>query len=277
MFKISDFSKLGRVSVKALRYYDELGLLKPAQIDRFTGYRYYSTDQLPRLNRILALKDLGLSLDQIAQLLNLGLPPEEMRGMLRLKQAELAQQAGEVEATLVRIEARLRQIEQEGTMSNYDVVIKKIEPHLMAAVRDVVPTPPDQGRLWYELETYLQQHQAKPTGPCLTVYHDPEYRERDWDVQVCEPLGARVPETERVRVFELSGIETMACVIHHGPFVTISEAYQAAMRWIEANGYRICGPCREVYLQPSSGNSQTDPNTITEIQFPVEKAQAPGA
>jgi DNA-binding transcriptional MerR regulator len=89
MFKIGDLSKLSRVSVKTLRYYDEIGLLKPAQVDRFTGYRYYSFDQLPRLNRILALKDLGFSLEQIAQVLNEGLPPAQLRGMLRLRQMEL--------------------------------------------------------------------------------------------------------------------------------------------------------------------------------------------
>ena len=108
MFKISDFSKLSRVSAKALRYYDELGLLEPAQIDRFTGYRYYSIDQLPRLNRTLrvALKDLGLALEQIARLLDKELPPDQLRGMLMLKQAELQQQADELQERLVRAARR---------------------------------------------------------------------------------------------------------------------------------------------------------------------------
>jgi effector-binding domain-containing protein len=271
VFKISDFSKLSQVSVKALRYYDELGLLKPAQIDRFTGYRYYSVDQLPWLNRILALKDLGLSLEQIGGLLDSGLSPDQLRGMLKLKRAELQQQVEQDRARLARVEARLRQIEQEGKMPTYDVVVKKVEAQLMASVRDVVPTPPDQGRLWGELGAYLGQHKATPVGPCWTIYHDPEYKERDWDVEVCEPLGAPIPGTERVRIRELPGAE-MACTVHHGPFVTISEAYGALMQWVQDNGYRIIGPCREVYLQPNENGSQTDPNTVTEIQFPVEKA-----
>jgi DNA-binding transcriptional MerR regulator len=89
MFKIGDLSKLTQVSLKALRYYDELGLLKPAEVDPFTGYRYYSFDQLPRLNRIRALKDLGSSLEQIALLLQQELPSEQLHGMLRIKQIEL--------------------------------------------------------------------------------------------------------------------------------------------------------------------------------------------
>jgi DNA-binding transcriptional MerR regulator len=283
MFKISDFSKLSRVSVKALRYYDELGLLRPAQIDRFTSYRYYSMDQLPRLNRILALKDLGLSLEQIARLLDKELPPDQLRGMLKLKQAELEQQADEVQERLVRVEARLRQIEQEGKMPKYDVVIKKVEPQLVASVRDVVPTPPDQGRLWGELDAYLGQHKVRTVGPCLTLYHDTEYKERDWDLEVCEPLGAPIPGSERVHVRELPGVETMACVLHRGDFANVGETYNAMMAWIQANDYHIVGSNREVYLQavvypdakaeyPASYLTDKEENRLTEIQFPVEKA-----
>src|SRR5512136_705220 len=133
MIKIGDFSKLSFVSVRTLRYYEEMGLLKPVEVDRFTGYRYYSFDQLPRLNRILALKDLGFSLEQIAQLLDEGLPPDQIRGMLRMRQTEMRQQAEEERARLARVEARLRQIEQEGKMPTHEVVIKKIEPQLVAA------------------------------------------------------------------------------------------------------------------------------------------------
>ena len=89
MIRIGLFSKLSQVPVKTLRYYDNIGLLEPAEIDRFTSYRYYSITQLPRLNRILALKDLGLSLDQIARLLAEEVPVEQLRGMLRLKEVEI--------------------------------------------------------------------------------------------------------------------------------------------------------------------------------------------
>ena len=112
MLKIGEFARMGQVSVRTLRYYDEIGLLEPARIDRFTGYRYYSAEQLPRLHRILALKDVGLSLEQIARLLDEELSPAEMRGMFRLKRAEIRQQLEEEQARLARIEARLRQIEQ---------------------------------------------------------------------------------------------------------------------------------------------------------------------
>ena len=127
MIRIGDFSRLSRVSVKTLRFYDETDLLKPVEVDRYTGYRYYEYSQLARLNRILALKDLGFSLDEIRRLLEIGLPAEQLRGMLKLREAESKQRVQEEAERLRRIEARLKQIEQEDVMSKYDVVIKKIE------------------------------------------------------------------------------------------------------------------------------------------------------
>ena len=269
MFRIGDFSKLSRVGVKTLRYYDEVGMLKPARVDDLTGYRYYTYEQLPRLNRILALKDLGFSLGEIGQLLADDLTPEQMRGMLKLRQAEIRQQVQEQTERLQRVEARLRQIEQENMMSKYDVVIKKVEPLKVAALRGVVPTPPDQGRLWQELEGHLAAQHVRPAGPCLSLYHDDEYKERDWDIEVCEPIDGSLLESGKVKVRQLSGAETAACVVHYGPLVTIGEAYDALMKWISASGYHIVGPGREVYLREAKEGDQHDPDTITEIQFPV--------
>jgi effector-binding domain-containing protein len=271
MIRIGLFSKLSQVPVKTLHYYDEIGLLEPAEIDSFTDYRYYSVTQLPRLNRILALKDLGLSLNQIAQLLTEELPVEQLRGMLRLKQVEIQQRMGQEEEKLARVAARLRQIEQENKMSNYDVVIKKVEPQRIASVRDVIPSYPEQGHLWQELETTMVQSKIKSTGPCLTLYHSDEPK---IDAEVCEPIAEDVslPKNTKVQTRELPGVE-VAAVIHHGPFNSLSESYEAVIKWIEANGYQINGPCREIYLQPpAETGSQTDPDTVTEIQFPVMKS-----
>ena len=271
MIRIGLFSKLSQVPVKTLRYYDEIGLLEPAEIDSVTDYRYYSVTQLPRLNRVLALKDLGLSLDQIAQLLAEDLPVEQLRGMLRLKQVEIQQRMGQEEEKLVRVAARLRQIEQENKMSNYDVVIKKVEPQRIASVRDVIPSYPEQGHLWQELETLMGQSKIKSTGPCLTLYHSDEPK---IDAEVCEPIaeGISLPNNTQVKTRELPGAE-VATVIHHGTFDTLNKAYEAVIKWIEANGYQINGSCREIYLQPpTETGSQTDPDTVTEVQFPVMKS-----
>ena len=349
MIRIGDFSKLSRVSVKTLRYYDELELLKPVEVDRFTGYRFYEYSQLATLHRVLALKDLGFTLEEIRELLANGLSPEQMRGMLKLREAESRQRVRAETERLLRIEARLRQIEQEHNMSNYEVVIKSVEAFKVASVRDVVPTPPEQGILWRELDGYLAMQRVRPVATCLTLYHDEEYKERDWDLEVCEPIAGELKESRRVKVRDLPAVPAMACTIHNGPFVTLNEAYEAIGKWLDANDYKIVGPCfslyhdeehkeqnwdievcepiraeleesprikvrelpalaaaaftvhhgpyvtlleaydalikwiyangyqitgpaREVYVREAKNGSQTDPDSVTEIQFPVEKA-----
>jgi DNA-binding transcriptional MerR regulator len=273
MIRIGDFSKLSRVSVKTLRYYDEMGLLRPLQVDRFTGYRYYEFEQLAQLYRILALKDLGFSLEEIGRFLDSDLSVEQMRGMLKLRQAEIRQQVEEEVARLERVELRLREIEQEDSMSRYDVVIKKIEPYQVASVRGVVPTPPDQRSLWDDLLNYLNQKGGRMIGPPMAIYHDPEFKERDWDIEVVMPISEAIDPSSRVQVYTLPGVEKMACVVHNGPFATLGEAYDALAKWIDQNGYHIVGPGRELNLKlPEKLGDQNDPNTVNEIQFPVEKA-----
>jgi len=270
MIRIGLFSKISQVSIKTLRYYDEVGLLKPVEVDRFTGYRYYSFNQLTRLNRILALKDLGFSLEQITSLLEQDMPSTALSGMLRLKQAELQKHLQEEQERLDRIKSRLEQLEQEVIMSDYDVVLKKVEPILVAGVRDTIPDYPQQGHLWERLETALQKDGIIPSGPCFTIYYADE---PEIDAEVCEPLGETVSSRAAFRVHELLPIDQAASVVHHGPFATIGQAYNALLQWIESNSYRICGPSREIYLEePNELYSQNDPNTVTEIQFPVSKA-----
>ncbi len=272
MIRIGDFSKLSRVSIKTLRYYDDMDLLKPVHVDEWTGYRYYAFEQLPRLNRVLALKDLGFSLAEITGLLDEQVSLEQLRGMLRVRKSEAQRLIQDEQERLNRIEARLRQIELEEKMSEYDVVIKQVEPIRVASVREIIPAYSQQGALWKALEGYLAMHRVRPGGPCFTLYLDEEYKESDVDAMACEPIDVDLVESSRVKVQTLPGVETMACAVHHGPFTTIGEAHTAIHRWIEENGYRINGPEREVYLNPAKAGSQNDPKTVTEIQYPVEKA-----
>ncbi|HCB01483.1 MAG TPA: MerR family transcriptional regulator, partial [Anaerolineae bacterium] len=140
MIKIGDFARLTQVSIVTLRYYDEMDLLKPVRVDSFTGYRFYSVEQLPRLNRILALKDLGFSLEQIKLMLADGLAVEQLRAMLTLQKSEVEKRLSEESERLQRIESRLRQIEMENKMPNYDVVIKNAPAMLVASCRMTIPT-----------------------------------------------------------------------------------------------------------------------------------------
>jgi DNA-binding transcriptional MerR regulator len=270
MFKIGEFSRFSQVTVKTLRYYDEIGLLKPAKVDPFTGYRYYSASQFPRLHRILALKELGLTLEQIGDLLEGDLTPDQIRGILRMKQSEIKQQVAEEQARLARVEQRLKQIEQEEAMPTQEVVIKQVSAQAIASVRDNVTTE-GIGQLFGELFGYLGQLGLGPAGPPIGIYYNEEFREdATIDTEIAAPVAGKVPEGGRVKVRELPGVDQAASIIHVGGYEDIGGTYSQLLKWIEANGYRIAGPIREVYVQ--GAELGRDPSTyVTEVQLPVEK------
>ncbi len=170
--KIGDFSRLGRVSVVTLRHYDALGLLPAAHVDAENGYRSYAMDQLPRLHRILALKDLGFSLDQIAPLLADDLPVQQLRGMLLLRRSELERQVRAEQARLAAVEARLGQMEREGFSITYDVVVRAVPALLVAAIREVAPTVASIEQLFEEAEAFAARHNARAAAPPLAIYYD---------------------------------------------------------------------------------------------------------
>lgn len=283
MYKVGDFSKISRVSAKALRYYDERGLLKPVHVDATTGYRYYSIAQLPRLNRILALKELGLSLEQISTILDEQLSPLEIRGMLRLKQAELQQTVQEAQLRLSLVERRLKQIEQEDVLLAYDILVKNVAPQFIASAREIVPTPDAIAErcilLTNTIANAISQTEMKATGPWGTIYHavvDDLYTQQPTDIEVAlvlDPAFAKTHPTyttwqhEQVSIRELAGSPAMACLVHAGDYQGLWDAYAAMLLWIATNGYQIIGPCRVFYLHMV--REQNHP--VSEIQIPVEK------
>ena len=176
MLKIGEFSRLVGVSVKTLRYYDEIGLFKSDHIDEQTGYRFYSFEQLPRLNRLLALKDLGLSLSEIDQMLQENLSADQLRGMLLLKQVELEDLARDIRERIARVEARLSLIEMEDKMPDYEVVIKTVEPVLVASRKEAIPHFSAIGsvmdRLYNAVVAHIVKHKGQFAGPGITVWHE---------------------------------------------------------------------------------------------------------
>ena len=280
MFRIGDFSRLTRVSVKMLRHYDEIGLLTPIYVDPATSYRYYTADQLPRLNRIIALKDLGFSLDQIGVLLNEHLSLDEMRGMLKLRRAEVEQAVYREQQRLAQIEAHFRIMIHTENEQSYDVVLRKVEPQLMATIRQRVPSfGRPIAQLFDEVEAYVAQQQARAVSCPLMVLHDAEYRATDCDIEVAVPLTHAIPATGRVGVYELSGA-LMACVVYTGSYARLAEALHTLLIWVDTNAMTTTGPLREVYLRFGAANREelqlprafianTSVLYVTEIQLPV--------
>jgi DNA-binding transcriptional MerR regulator len=277
MIKIGDFSRIGRVTVKTLRFYDDLGLLRPARVDQENGYRYYTLDQLPRLHRILALRELGFTLDQMPPLLNRHLSTEELRGMLMLKRAEIERRRDEENERLQRVEARLRLIESEDQMMGYDVIVKEVPAQAFASAREVVGTvgemPARCQALCAAVSAYIGQNGLKTAEPWRAVYYNPEYTETDIDVEMGVPVEASVeglpdepPAPDRTARLRTLSAGPVASVVHSGSYEGITAAYGALGKWIEVNGYQMTGPCREIYLV---GPPEGEP--VTEIQFPISK------
>ena len=172
--KIGDIALLSQVTVVTLRHCDEMGLIKPALVDPLTGYRYYSVDQLPELNRILALKDLGLSRDQIAEILTYDLALNQLLEMLELKRAEIEQYLRIEQACLGRIEARLRQIDLEEKNTRKLRFCDQNGPAMLAAFCRVSITTNDQvpvylGSAYDHIYDYIHKPGAKEAGACLSI------------------------------------------------------------------------------------------------------------
>jgi DNA-binding transcriptional MerR regulator len=277
MLKIGEFARIGQVSIVTLRHYDQCGLLKPSALDPNTGYRYYSLDQLSRLHRIVALKDLGFPLEQIAQLLEDDLSLEQLKGMFKLKQAQIQQSIDLEQARLRHIAARLRQIEQEGTMSVYDVRLKQVEPLLVATVRKLF-SPEDDLRQPYEtISAYLDQqgieHAQYPQSD-MQLWHS-RYELHDEgiyaDIEIAVPLSTSLPDNEQITVRTLPG-GLMACIVHTGHPLSLGPAWMTLRRWIQDNEYRYAGPPRYLHLQHTE---HLEPGQyVTEVQVPVEKQNA---
>jgi len=251
--------------------------LKPAHIDPHTGYRYYSARQLPRLNRILALKELGLTLDSIAAMMQAEVSDEEIHGMLLLKKAEVEQTLLEEAQRLRRIEARLQQNQRSDEA--LDVVVKSIPAQLFLSMRAIIPSPEEMLQLVQHVQRVLPSRvDSRILGPFAGVVYTDGFTLRNNDVEfgsllkkpVEEPIA--LSEEYVLRLHELPAVATMATAVQTGGPDLVFAALGRIAHWIEANGYRIAGPYREIgFVLPGSG---TFDEMTVEVHMPLEKMSA---
>lgn len=256
-----------------LRHYDELGLLKPDRVDAANGYRLYSVHQLGRLHRIVALRDIGFGLDQIRELLVDDVSVEELRGMLRLRRAQIAEALDDEQQRLRRVEAHLRALEWSDTMELQDVVIKQTQPIRVAQATAGGLTHDDIGaafgRLMPQVTAHLESVGAKP-GISVAVYEDDGGATPEGEIVLHAGFDIRdqdVPDSDTVRVVDLPVIEVAAAVYPGGPEGIVA-AWEALVRWIDDGGYRLVGNCRELYLEWCDGDPTKD---VVELQQPITR------
>ena len=274
MFRIGEFSKIAQVPASQLRYYNEIGLFTPIRSDRETGYRYYSMQQLTQLNRILALKGLGLSLEQVKRLVEDEVSAEEIRGMLTLRKSQIEQTLQMEAIRLQVVESRLQQLEGKGQLQDGDVILKSLPAQLFLALRHRYHSPAEALAIANDMRKIVpKQIRTKTLGRFAAVVHCEQFEPDDLDVELGFLLNQNLDTTVHLSsglemsVRELPPIQTALTAMRFGGPEKGLPCYSAIGTWIETNKYHIIGPCREVFAVPPQPGNESE--MVVEIQHPV--------
>lgn len=265
VFRIGEFSKLARVAVKTLRYYGDIGLLPPAEVDPWTGYRLYSTAQLADLQRIIALRQTGLSIDEIAELFS----GKNSASLLESRRDELATQYTDLSLQLSRLESYIDAF-KEGTM-NYHITIKQIPAMTVFSARQTVPDFASLNTVFPALGAKIRsdnpQIHCPDPGYCFAAFHDPEFTDHDIDIEICQEVDKAGKDGDGYVFKDLPSTKVVS-TLHTGPFDSVGPAYAALYQWIEAHKQCPAGPIRESYID-GPWNKDDPAEYITEIQVPL--------
>lgn len=271
MFKIGEFSKLVRVSARMLRYYEKCGLLHPAEIDRYTGYRLYSAGQIPLLSRIVALRDMGFGVEEIEELLPRFHDAEAMREALDRKSREIKTSIAVEQGKLERIAAMSGAIEKERVNMVYDVELKSLKVEKVLSLREIISAYDKEGELWHKIGKFMAQNQVACTAGGYSLYHDDEYKESDVDVEVAVPVSELGESKDGFLYKELPAIPQAATIRFSGPYDGYSAAMEKLAAWVEENGYVLDGMVRGLAIA-SPADVKSPDDYMTELQIPVKKA-----
>ena len=234
------------VSVRTLRYYDEIGLLPPVWVDPSTGYRWYAPEQLRRLHRIVALRDLGVRLVEIAVLLDAEMPVEELRGILALRRAEAHDRIAAEAERLARVEARLAQLE-DAEMTDYDVIVKTTGVEWVVGITETLEGLDDIGAAHARFVAPLARHPSRDRcRPHATVDRGGAWQRTD-RVHGRAPVAADVRHADDgATTYELPGLNRAATTVMYGD--DFDGGFRALRAWVTQAGERATGELREIYL-----------------------------
>lgn len=275
MYSIGEYARIAQVSKRLLRYYDEIGLFQPVKLDPESGHRYYSASQLPELNRILALKDLGLSLNQIQRFVRDDISPAEIQGMLSLKKAELEQQVLSELQRIRTIESRLKQIQDRDNLVR-DVIVKEVTEQRLIGLRKVLPTNYSGEALFGSVMNALPEKNNNIYGAMTIVVHGDGVTSERTDLE----LGRLLHKTNHAPLTTYDGLTldtrslpsaTMATLIPPTDCCARLLGHNAIGEWVEANHYAFAGPVRLVFLELPKHPGDLD--YVAEIQFPIRKQE----
>jgi len=255
-------------------------LLKPIFVDEDSGYRSYSIDQLPRLNRIIFLKDVGFSLDEVGSLINDYIKIEDMETMLKNKKDTLQNNIELMNYNMRMISDRLLMIENEGTSPKYDIRSKKSKTYVVASLTKVVPHIKDISeyceKMYAELYNSLMRSNISAIGTEISFYHTEEFEETNLTFETAVAID---PNNSYIDKLSEMGIEVhtipaedVVFLIHQGDFSKLQVGIFELVKWIENNDYIIAGPIRELHLSGAVHDENgLQTNMIIEMQIPIKK------
>lgn len=269
MYTIGEFAAAGRVSVRMLRHYDSIGLLKPTSVDERTGYRRYSVAQLRRLLRIVELRRFGCGLDEVAKVLDASDEAAALRATLEHRRWELEASVAADTALLEALGERLHRL--EGTTMT-DISYRRIDPVTVYAARGTAPgggpenVTPVIDVVLPALESALTAAGRELVEPGV-FWYEPSETSEDLAVFVSYTAEDEPVAGEGYEVITLPAVEDAAVLEHHGEMARIGDSWMALMDAVAAEGYQVVGPCREVYLQAEGPQSEW----VTELQVPIAR------
>ncbi len=269
MYRIGQFSRITKVTIKALRFYEEEGLLEPSHIDGTNNYRYYSTDQLPRVHRIVSLRQCGFSIPEIRQIL----AGRNIPSLFSEKKRELERFATETARQLASITYYLERLGSDPSIE-HQVMVKELPSAIVYSKRLIVRSYDDYfdviPKIGEEITAANPDLACTEPAYCFIVYHDGEFKDSDIDVEFCEAVTKFGVAPPGIEFKTIERVPVAACVLHKGPYSSLPLAYSAVFRWIDDNGYLCAGPPRESYID-GIWNKDSDDDWLTEIQVPLAR------
>ena len=264
LYKIGMFANMNRVTIKALRYYDEQKLLVPVYVDEENGYRYYAAGQMAQLHRIIALKNMGFSIDDIRKIIE----GAEEKSFLLVKKQEILKEIAVLTDKLSQIESYLA---RDSINLSAPVLIKEIPQAIVCTMKRRIKSYDALFELMPQMGAQMELSDCRCAQPsyCFTHYLEPEYKEEDILVEICEAVTEKKPDTGDIAFKVLPKVPMAACIFHKGSYNTLPESYAMLLQYIEENGYEICGNIRESYIDGVC-NKETENEWLTEIQIPVK-------
>jgi len=270
MIKIGDFSRISKVSIKTLRHYEHVGLLRPSHIDNVSGYRYYSARQLPRLTRILFFKKLGFSLTQIQTLLREDPSSLSFREILHARRGELLDNMREEKSRLAQVETLLKRIEGEGTFQQPELLMKQMPASLIGSIRSMLSNYAELDGLFSRLDQQIPRAGRVPGRGA--IWHRCLHTDGMIDCEAFVFLRHQSSGQGNFMVRELPS-ETVGSIIYDGSEETLPMVYATAIESIDASNHEVKWPMRELYFS-TAGDFNYD---VIEIQFPVQPNRLPNS